>query len=294
MKPGWWAERARGGDPGRPNPRLLCLFRWLAAPGIRLMHRPVLEGTENLPVDRPFLLVANHSAGLAIGEIFSFIACYTRRFGLERPLTGMAHPFGFHLWPFSYVLRGLGAIPSTYAAAEEALRADIPVLIFPGGDHEACRPVWQASRVDLAGRRGFLRIARKAQVPIVPMGIRGSHYTAPILWRSRLVMPWLAVVPVVFGVKRFPLTLLAVIGVVLLVVFAQPALGWPLTILLSWLWVASPFPFLPWVPSTIRMRIGKPIPPGELFDASERDELQAAYDTVQGAIQDLVLGTRSW
>jgi 1-acyl-sn-glycerol-3-phosphate acyltransferase len=55
------------------------------------------------------------------------------------------------------------------------------VLIFPGGDHEAFRPVWQAYRVDMANRKGFLRIARRAWVPIVPLGIRGSQFALPIL-----------------------------------------------------------------------------------------------------------------
>jgi hypothetical protein len=30
----------------------------------------------------------------------------------------------------------IGALPSTYQAAEAALRAGVPVMVFPGGDHE--------------------------------------------------------------------------------------------------------------------------------------------------------------
>jgi hypothetical protein len=48
----------------------------------------------------------------------------------------------------------------------------------------------------------FAPIARRHGLPIVPMGIRGSHFTAPVLLRSR-VLPWLLVLPCLAGLKRW-------------------------------------------------------------------------------------------
>jgi len=288
VHPSFWAARAKGGDPGRPTERTVRLLRWLIGPWARLMHRPTVTGFESLPAEGAFLIVSNHSGGFAVSELMSLATLWLERFGRERRLAGLAHPFGFNLWPIAPMLRGLGAIPSTYEAAAGALAAGIAVIVFPGGDLEAGRPVWRAHRVDFGGRKGFLKIAREARVPIVPMGIRGSHFSVPIVWQSRSVLPWLAVLPRVYGIKRFPLTLLG-IGAAVAIVLLTAGLAWPWRIALAWAFFLTPLQFLPWVPSTIRMRIGTPIPPAELFRDGDGDEaLAAAYARVEGEVQRLV------
>jgi 1-acyl-sn-glycerol-3-phosphate acyltransferase len=214
---------------------------------------------------------------------------WIERFGTGRPLTAMAHPFAFIVWPLTTFMRHMGAIPSTYEAAEKALGDGVPVLVFPGGDWEASRPVWHANRVQFAGRKGFLRIARKTGVPIVPMGIRGSIYTAPMVLRSRL-LSWILVIPRLLGVRVFPLSLLGVLGIALVWIFgAQLSLGWRIG--LSWACAACPLSLLPWIPATIRLRLGDPIPNEVLFreGASDDEQLTEAYDRVVAAVQKLIL-----
>jgi 1-acyl-sn-glycerol-3-phosphate acyltransferase len=258
-------------------------------PVLRVLHRPTLEGFEHLPKDAPFLLVANHSAGIGQAEIIAFAVLYmdaveARGESLdERRLAGFAHPLGFRVPLFRTLLGSVGAIPSTYEDARRTLESGVALLVFPGGDHETLRPVWQANRVDFGGRQGFLRIAREARVPIVPMGIRGSHYTAPVLLRSRLLANVL-VLPRLAGLKRWGITVLGVVGTVL--VWLLP-ISLPLRLLASWLWLASPMVFMPFVPWTIRMRIGEPLSPERLF-AGGSDELDSAYRQVENAVQDLV------
>ncbi|MGM0577946.1 MAG: 1-acyl-sn-glycerol-3-phosphate acyltransferase [Myxococcota bacterium] len=252
-------------------------------PVVRAAFRPTLEGTERLPEDGPYLLVGNHSAGLGIAELTSFVALYAERFGGERPLAAFAHPIGFRFPPMAALHRALGSVPSTYEAAEETLAEGVPLLVFPGGDHETLRPVWQAHRVDFGGRRGFLRIARKMGVPVVPMGIRGSHFTAPILLRSR-ALAWVLVIPRLAGIKRWGVSLLGAAGAATIAVTPLP--GWARAGLV-WLWLASPVQFLPVVPWTIRFRIGEPLSPDILFDPEDED-LSEALARVEAAVQDLV------
>lgn len=268
---------------GRTTPGALSLLLRVVRPVVGVLFRPRLGGTENLPTARPYLLVSNHNAGLGLAELASFAALWAQRFGDTRPLAGFAHPIGFKLWPMTAVNRALGSIPSTYDAAYAALEAGVPILVFPGGDHETFRPVWQANRVDFGGRKGFLRIAARAGVPIVPMGIRGSHYTAPILLRSR-PLAWILVLPRLLGIKRWALSVLSVLGAA--AVAMSPLDAW-LRVLLAWMWLASPFIFLPWVPWTIRMQIGVPIEPNELFGPGEPD-LDAALGRVEAEIGALV------
>ena len=260
-------------NPGRPTERARKWIDRLVRPWMRLAHRPALHGTELLPAGRPYLLVANHSAGIAIAELLSFASLYLEKVGAERPLAGFAHPLAFRIWPATSVMAGLGAIPSTQGAARDALARGVPLLVFPGGDHDAFRPIWRAFRVDFAGRQGFLRLAREMQVPIVPMGIRGSHFTAPILWRSRWLLPIGLVVPRALGVKRWCLTALGVGGAAALILGPGAAWSLPVQVAAAMAWLTSPFIFLPIVPWTVTMRIGPPLEPGELFAGGDAEAL---------------------
>jgi 1-acyl-sn-glycerol-3-phosphate acyltransferase len=280
----------RSFGPGRPDARSVARWRTFVGPFVKLAFRPRLEGVDNLPDRGPFMVVANHS-GLGLAEEVSLIVCFP---GLsQRRIAAMVHPTSMRAWPIGGWMRRLGAIPSTYEAAEAAVAAGASLLVFPGGDHEAVRPVWQAGQVQFAGRKGFLKIARKARLPIVPMGIRGSHYTAPILRRSGRLLPWLLVLPRLLGIRRrYPITLLGALATALLFALG-PVANWVLTALLAWLILATPLSHLPWVPWPIRIRIGDPIPHAELFGEGESEgALERAYERVQSAVQELVEAPR--
>lgn len=282
---GMWAHGITVENPGQITPEMESAVNRYLAPLVRVCHRPTLRGTENLPKDGPFLLVANHSAGTGAAEIFSFIVMYLKQVGSHRKLAGFALPLSFRLWPTSALFRGLGVIPSTYEAAADAIGKGVPLLVFPGGDHETLRPIHQAHRVDFGGRVGFLRMAREHGLPIVPMGIAGSHFTAPVLLRSKL-LSWLLVLPRLIGQKRWGITLLGALGAALMLAYVPWSLEARMA--LVWLWLGSPFVMLPWIPWTIRMRIGEPIPPAALFgrEAAAGDaELAVALAKVQAAVQ---------
>lgn len=278
-------------SPGRVHPWIAAFARAVVHPLVRVMHRARLDGVENLPASGPFLLVANHSAGLGLSEILAFLSLYLRAVGSSRPLAGYALAHVFRIPFVREFFRALGAIPSTYEAAAEALAAGVPILVFPGGSHETLRPIWQADRVDFGGHVGFLRVAMRAGVPIVPMGIRGAHFTAPILFRAR----WLAtplVLPRLLGQKRWALSLLGVLGALCIEWLAPFA--WPWRLAAVYAWLASPLTFVPWVPWSIRFRIGAPIPSAALFGPSAREDdatLREALARVEGAVAALVLGT---
>ncbi len=264
------------------------VIRGVVRPLVGLLFRPTLHGAGHLPSEGPYLLVANHSAGMGIAEIASIAALWVERFDRERSLAGFAHPIGFRFWPMRNLMRALGTVPSTYEDAFDTLAAGVPLLVFPGGDHETLRPVWQANCVDFGGRTGFLRIAREAGVPIVPLGIRGSHYTAPMLLRARW-LAWVLVIPRAVGLERWGISLLGVLGTIPILLAPLPLLA---RLVLTVVWLASPLSLLPWVPWTIRLQIGEPLAPEQLFpphpDQHDDDSLQAALVTVEESVQALV------
>jgi 1-acyl-sn-glycerol-3-phosphate acyltransferase len=88
-----------------------------------------------------------------------------------------------------------------------ALRDDAALLVYPGGDEDSFRPSWETDRVDLAGRRGFVKLALEHNVPIVPVVALGGQETGLFLGRGRRIaktlqlnrLMRLKVLPVVLG-----------------------------------------------------------------------------------------------
>ncbi len=282
----------RIGVPGRPTPAGERFVRARLGPLVRLLFRPTLEGLERLPAGpdgapRPFLLVANHS-GMGLCEITALAVLWLGREGDDAaparrvPLTGLAHPLGFVIPTAAAYLRNLGAVPSTYEHAAQALAGGVSVLVFPGGDHEAMRPLWQARRVDFHGRTGFARLARQAGVPVVPLGIRGSHLTIPILWRSAL-LPRLFVLPRLAGLKRLPITIAWLVGTALFAWGLRDTPGWAALAVVLWWWF-PPVYFLPLVPSRMSFHFGAPLEPTDLFAAGD----EAAARRIEAEVQALV------
>ena len=62
----------------------------------------------------------------------------------------------------------------------------------PGGDYEVFRPSWKRHEVDFGGRKGYVKLAREAGVPIVPIASVGGQEAALFLdrgqWLAKLLM----------------------------------------------------------------------------------------------------------
>jgi len=56
--------------------------------------------------------------------------------------------------------------------------------VYPGGDLEACRPWVQRNKIDFAGRKGFVRLALRCGVPVVPVVAHGGHHAVVVLTRG--------------------------------------------------------------------------------------------------------------
>jgi 1-acyl-sn-glycerol-3-phosphate acyltransferase len=138
----------------------------------------------NVPADRPALLVGNHSGGNVIVDTFVFSLAFSTYFGAERPFHQLAHNLAM-AWPVAgEMLRKSGTMSASHEHAEEALAAGAPVLVYPGGDWETHRPSWESDKIDFADRKGFVRLALDAGVPIVPVVSIGGQETALFLTRG--------------------------------------------------------------------------------------------------------------
>lgn len=194
--------------PGVADPAALAAYR-AVAPALRALWPAALTGAEQLPASGAFLAVANHS-GLGVVESLVLVDTWLEAVGPGVPLAAMAHSSLLRAPLAGALLRAVGAVEATREGAELAVRSGASLLLFPGGDHEAMRPLWRAREVDFAGRRGFIRLARALGLPIVPIAITGSHVTLPTLGASKS-LAWVTGLRSV-GMKRLPLPISSLLG----------------------------------------------------------------------------------
>ncbi len=93
------------------------------------------------------------------------------------------------------------------------LRAGAILLDYPGGDHEVFRTWRDRNRIDFGDRLGFVRLALRTQVPVVPAVSIGAHETLVVLTRGERLARFLRY-DKLFRVKVMPLVLGPPFGVV--------------------------------------------------------------------------------
>lgn len=176
----------------------------------RYYFRVQTDGWEHLPLQGKMLIVGSHNGGLAAPDMFMFMYDWFQRFGTERSAYGLTHP---SVWKVSSDIAKLavqcGAVVAHPKMAIAAFRRNAAVLVYPGGAQDVFRPHQLRDRIYFAGRQGFIKLALRENVPIVPIISHGAHDTlivladfyAQVRQLHEWGMPWLLNVdPTVFPI----------------------------------------------------------------------------------------------
>src|SRR3954471_5022473 len=177
---------------------------WLLA---SLYFRGDVRGLGNIPEDGPVLLVGNHSGGNLTPDTGVFTLAFNAYFGVERPFYQLAHNLVLSMPGLSF-LRKFGTVAASPDNAEQALKEGAALLVYPGGDYEVHRPIWDRNKVDFGGRKGFIRLALKHDVPIVPVVAIGGQETSLFLSRGERLAK-LLMLDKLFRLKVLPISLAA-------------------------------------------------------------------------------------
>lgn len=233
------------------------------------------DGWHHIPAKDKVLFVGSHNGGLAAPDMHMAIYDWYHRYGTERLIYGLAHPSIWRVFPaLAPQLAKVGAIRAHPKMAITALEAGASVLVYPGGAKDTFRPHRQRHRIEFANRKGFIKLALRQKVPIIPVISWGAHDTLWVLadfykhlkQLNQQGMPWL------FNVdpEVFPIYL---------------GLPWGLAI--------GPLPNLP-LPKPIHLRICPPIwferyGRESLSDSAYVDECYARVETqMQLALDGLI------
>jgi 1-acyl-sn-glycerol-3-phosphate acyltransferase len=173
------------------------LARMLYDPVYSKWFRAEWDGLEKIPTEGGALLVANHAAAIPSDAP---VIMHGIEKELGRPVYGLADHL-FKTLPVVGTLwaRGGGVVAHPDNAYRLLREQGKLVLVFPEGSKGPGKTYDQRYRLRRFGRGGYVEIAMRAGVPIIPIAVVGAEESMPIVWKS----PALAKLT---GLPYFPVT----------------------------------------------------------------------------------------
>ena len=244
--------------------RIRRLARQAFDPIYRHYFRAEWDGLEHIPADGGALLVANHAGAVPSDAPVIMHGIETE---LERPVYGLADNFFRKIPVVGTMWSRAGGLPAHPDNAYRLLHEQGQlVLVFPEGVKGTSKTIGNRYKLARFGRGGFVEIAMRAGVPIIPIAVVGAEESMPILFK----LPSIAKV---LGAPYFPVT-------------ANMALG-PLGT------------FVPF-PAKFRLRVLEPITFDDVEPDQPRysrsrimDESEAIRQQIQEALFDMLRNRRS-
>jgi 1-acyl-sn-glycerol-3-phosphate acyltransferase len=258
-RPGWSLDKR---NPDRIR-SLMPMWGWFYQHYFRVQT----QGWDNIPAGQ-FLLVGSHNGGLAAPDMVMTMYDWFRRFGTERLIYGLSHE---NLWkvnpPLANLAMEVGSIAAHPKMAIAAIQRGASLLVYPGGAKDVFRPHRDRHKIQFAGRTGFIKLALRENLPIVPIISHGAHDTLIVLEdfykQAKILHQW--GIPWLFN--------------------ADPEV-FPVYLGLPWGIAIGPLPNIPF-PVPIKTRVCPPItfPRYGRKTTSDRDYVNTCVEKVQTQMQ---------
>jgi 1-acyl-sn-glycerol-3-phosphate acyltransferase len=257
---GWVAGRAGDWDLEGQDLGFMELQKFFWNPLMDYWFRMEIEGWSRLP-DPPALLIGIHSGAPFVWDAWTVGVQWWRHFGERRVLHGTAHDALMAAPIIGRYFRAMGVLPAAPDSISAALAAGHDVAVWPGGEVDSLRPWSQRDEAVLGGRTGFVKMAVRAGVPIVPVATVGGPDAMPVLTRGRNLA------------KAFQLDKLARIKVM------------PFAFELPWGIAPAMLPEIP-LPAKIRTAFQEPVKVArDPKKADDEDYVERKYEEVRKSIQ---------
>ncbi len=192
-RPGTLVHLPRPTPPPTPlaDPRLSDVDEWgrsehmrelarrLYEPMYKYWFRAEWEGLEKIPTDGGALLVANHAGAIPSDAPAIMHGIETE---LKRPVYGLADHLFKALPMVGTMWSRVGGVAAHPENAYRLLREQQQlVLVFPEGTKGPGKLYNERYKLRRFGRGGFVEIAMRAGVPIIPIAVVGAEESMPIV-----------------------------------------------------------------------------------------------------------------
>jgi 1-acyl-sn-glycerol-3-phosphate acyltransferase len=208
---GWVGDRTSNWDLDGPDWAFMERQKYLWNPLMDYWFRMEIDGWDHIP-EPPVLLVGIHSGAPFVWDAWTVGAQWWRHFGDSRPLHGTAHDALMALPGIGAYFRRMGVLPAAPDSIAAALAAGHDVALWPGGERDSLRPWTKRDTAILAGRKGFVKLAIRSCVPIVPIATVGGPDSMPVIAAGHRLARLLRLDRIA-RLKMFPIALQAPWGI---------------------------------------------------------------------------------
>ncbi|MGO8872484.1 MAG: 1-acyl-sn-glycerol-3-phosphate acyltransferase [Acidimicrobiales bacterium] len=240
------------------------IVRRLYDPMYRYWFRVEWDGLEKIPQHGGALLIANHGGAIP-PDAPAIMHGIEEEIG--RPVYGLADYFFRTIPVVGTLWSRTGGVPAHPDNAYRLLHDQQQLaLVFPEGTKATSKTYTDRYRLRRFGRGGFVEIAMRAGVPVIPIAVVGAEESMPILFR-------LGAVSRALKLPYFPVTANALL--------------------------MGPLGYVTYFPAKIKLRVLDPVTfdvePGlERYSRSRvMDEAESIRATLQDALHDMLRERRS-
>lgn len=165
--------------------RMRALARRIYDPIYRNWFRVEWEGLEKIPTDGGALLIANHAGALPSDAP---VIMHGIEEELGRPVYGLADHFFKSVPVVGTMWSRTGGVAAHPENAYRLLREQKQLaLVFPEGSKGPGKTYDQRYQLRRFGRGGFVEIAMRSGVPVVPIAVVGAEESMPIMFKIPVV-----------------------------------------------------------------------------------------------------------
>ncbi len=158
------------------------LTRRLYAPLYNSWFRVEWEGLEKIPTEGGALLVANHAGAIPSDAP---VIMHGIEEELQRPVYGLADHIFKALPIVGTMWARAGGVAAHPENAYRLLREQQQlVLVFPEGTKGPGKLYSERYQLRRFGRVGFVEIAMRAGVPVIPIAVMGAEESMPIVYKN--------------------------------------------------------------------------------------------------------------
>ncbi|QGG95964.1 lysophospholipid acyltransferase family protein [Actinomarinicola tropica] len=182
--------------------RMRAVARALYDPMYRHWFRAEWEHLDRIPTEGGALLVANHAGAVPPDAPVIMHGIETE---LDRPVYGLADHMFRDIPVVGTLWSRMGGVVAHPDNAYRLLHDQGQlVLVFPEGIKGPGKHVSERYRLRRFGRGGFVEIAMRAGVPIVPIAVVGAEESMPVLAKSTTVARAMGLPYIPFTVGYLP------------------------------------------------------------------------------------------
>ena len=144
-------------------------------PLLKKYYRAQFIGLENIP-EHSFLAIGNHLGVYFMPEAFLWLGKY-HTLPKKPPMQVLVHKMFHEIASFIKLPEEqFGILEATPSNAIQALKSGHALTVFPGGDRENTKTFKTRNKIDFFGHTGYIKMALKAGVSILPVvGVGGGE-----------------------------------------------------------------------------------------------------------------------